>query len=129
MALNDRQERFAQLVVEGNSQAEAYRQAYPNASKWQDKTVWEKASLLAAIDKVSARVAELRSAAAKRHEITVDSLIAELEEARQAALAAETVQASAAISSTMGKARLLKLDTQVIESKNETVMRIELVSL
>lgn len=64
---------------------------------------------------VSARVAELRAEAAKRHSVTVESLIIELEEARAIALAAETPQTSAAVSATMGKAKLCGLDKQVIE--------------
>ena len=55
---NARHERFAQLVAEGRSQAEAYREVYPRSLAWQDKTVWEKGSRLAA------RVAELQRAAA-----------------------------------------------------------------
>ena len=46
-------------VVEGTSLAEAYRQShYPR--KMKDKTVWEKASRLGAMDKVLARIEELR---------------------------------------------------------------------
>lgn len=58
----------------------------------------------------------------ERHEITVDTLLAELEEARQAALGAETPQTSAAVSATMGKAKLLGLDKKIVEltGKNGT---------
>ena len=59
---NARHERFAQLVAEGRSQAEAYRAVYPRSLAWQDKTVWEKGSRLAA--RVAERVAELQRAAA-----------------------------------------------------------------
>jgi len=47
---------------------------------------------------------------AKRCEITVDSLIAELEEARVIALGLDNPQTSAAINATMGKAKLTGLD-------------------
>ena len=58
-ALTHKQEEFCRLVVEGTSLAEAYRQShYPR--KMKDKTVWEKASRLRAMDKVLARIEELR---------------------------------------------------------------------
>ena len=57
--LTAKQEAFVQNILQGMSQADAYRSAY-NASKMTDKTVHEKASLLASQDKVRARLAELR---------------------------------------------------------------------
>jgi phage terminase small subunit len=57
--LTAKQEQFVQNIIQGMSQADAYRSAY-NASKMTDKTVHEKASLLAGQDKVRARLKELR---------------------------------------------------------------------
>lgn len=57
--LTAKQEQFVQNIIQGMSQADAYRSAY-NASKMTDKTVHEKASLLAGQDKVRARIKELR---------------------------------------------------------------------
>ena len=51
----------------------------------------------------------------KRHGITIESLLRELEEAREAALSAETPQSSAAIAATMGKAKLTGLDKHIVE--------------
>jgi pyruvoyl-dependent arginine decarboxylase (PvlArgDC) len=53
---------------------------------------------------IQARVREIAATAAKRNEVTEDSLIEELEQARLAALEAE--QASAAVAATMGKAKV-----------------------
>lgn len=53
-----------------------------------------------------------------RHEITIDKLLAELEEARQLAINGSDNSrpvASAAVNATMGKAKLLGLDKQVID--------------
>lgn len=99
------------------SYAEAYRRAY-NHSGMSEKTIMEKASLMMAKDKIKARVHELRDTTAKKAMITVETLLAELEEARQAALLAETAQASAAVSATMSKARLLGMDKQIIDHKS-----------
>ena len=57
--LTPNQEVFAQKIIEGMSQADAYRFAY-NCSRMSDKTIWEKASRLMADNKVRARVQELR---------------------------------------------------------------------
>ena len=62
MALTDKQEKFAQLVFQGRNQADAYRLAY-ECSRASPTTVWQKASRLAAMGKVRARVNELRNAA------------------------------------------------------------------
>lgn len=57
--LTAKQEKFVQNIIEGMSQADAYRSAY-DTSKMTDKTVHEKASVLASNDKVRARLTELR---------------------------------------------------------------------
>lgn len=59
LKLTPREERFAQGVADGLSQAEAYRQACPNSLKWKDETVWSKASVMMRCNKVSARVSEI----------------------------------------------------------------------
>lgn len=64
--LTPREEKFAQGVADGLSQAEAYRQAYPSAAKWKDATVWSKASVLMRNGKVQARVEEIRAELAKQ---------------------------------------------------------------
>ena len=51
----------------------------------------------------------------RRHGITIESLLNELEEAREVALSAETPQSSAAIAATMGKAKLTGLDKHIVE--------------
>jgi phage terminase small subunit len=58
--LTEKQERFAQAVaLEGMTYSDAYRSAY-DTSRMSDKTVNEKASLLASNDKIRARITELR---------------------------------------------------------------------
>jgi len=102
------------------SYAEAYRRAY-NAGKMKAGTVDVKASQMMAKDKIAVRVRELRETTAKNAMITVESLLAELEEARQAALTAETVQSSAAVSATMSKAKLLGMDKQLVDVTHRVV--------
>lgn len=57
--LTPKQEVFARKIVEGMTQADAYRASF-SCNRMTDKTVWEKASRLMADGKVKARVKELR---------------------------------------------------------------------
>jgi hypothetical protein len=66
-----------------------------------------KACELLARDKIKVRVQDLKAAHRERHEITVDDLVAELEEAR--AMATKIESASAMVAASMGKAKLLGL--------------------
>lgn len=120
--VTEQQEKFAQAFVETGNASESYRRSY-NSGKMAPTTINRKASELLDNGAVTARIASLRQVHTKRHNVTVDSLIAELEEARIAALTADTVQASAATAATMGKAKLLGLDKQLIELSGEVGIR------
>lgn len=114
MTLTIKQEAFCQAYIETGNASEAYRTAYA-ADKMKPETVNRNAKSLLDNNKIATRVAELQGEIKQRHNVTVDSLIAELEEARQAALTAETPQSSAAVAATMGKAKLTGLDKQIVE--------------
>jgi phage terminase small subunit len=58
--LTAKQELFVKHIIDGMTQADAYRSAY-DTSRMTDKTVHEKASRLMADDKVRARLEELRN--------------------------------------------------------------------
>lgn len=62
--LTANQEQFVQNIIQGMSQADAYRSAYPN-QRMSDKTIWETASKLMANPKVITRLTELRNELAK----------------------------------------------------------------
>ena len=115
--LTPKQESFCQLYIELGNASEAYRQSY-DADSMQSDTVNRRAKELLDNGKIGARLYKIRKEHAMRHNITVDSLLIELEEARKTALDAgklEKLQVAAAVSATMGKAKLLGLDKQVIE--------------
>lgn len=113
-SLTIKQEAFCQAYVELGDASEAYRKAY-DADNMKPESVHRKAKEVKDNVKVTARIEELQGEIKMRHNVTVDSLLAELEEARQAALGAETPQSSAAVAATMGKAKLTGLDKQVVE--------------
>lgn len=112
--VTEQQEKFCRAFVETGNASESYRRAY-NTEKMSPTTVNRKASELLDNGSITARLEQLRQVHAKRHNVTVDSLVAELEEIKQIALAAETPQTSAAVSAVMGKAKLTGLDKQVVE--------------
>lgn len=57
--LTPKREEFARKIVEGMTQADAYRSAY-DCKRTSDKSIWEKASRLMADPEVRTRVQELR---------------------------------------------------------------------
>jgi phage terminase small subunit len=108
MSLTIKQEKFCMVYVETGNASEAYRQAY-NAENMKEASINVNASKLLTDAKIALRIKELKSGHTKRHELTIDDLVKQLEEARQVALALENPQCSAAISATMGTAKLLGL--------------------
>ena len=128
--LTIKQEAFCQAYIETGNASEAYRRAY-GAKNQKPETVNRNAFNLTQNTKILARLAELKAEHAKRHNLTVDDLLIELEEARQIALQAPTPQASAAIAGTMGNARLLGYDKQIVSGDPEKPImhRIELAFL
>src|SRR5690606_16568854 len=112
MKLTAKQEAFCLAYIETGNASEAYRRAY-NAENMKPETVNRKAKDLLDNGKIGARLAALREPILERHGDTVDSLLVELEAARARALAVD--RPSAAVSATMGKARLLGLDRQQLD--------------
>lgn len=62
--LTAKQEQFVKNIIDGMSQADAYRNAYPN-QRMSDKTIHESASRLMNNSKIIARLKELRDQLAK----------------------------------------------------------------
>lgn len=121
--VTEQQEKFCRVFVETGNASEAYRQSY-KANRKTANSVAVDASRLLDNPNVSLRVSMLREGHAKRHNVTVDSLVAELEQIKQIALAAETPQTSAAVSAVMGKAKLTGLDKQVVEMTGTVAVAI-----
>lgn len=116
--LTAKQEAFCLAYLETGNASEAYRQVY-KSDRMKPATIARKAHDLMENGKIAARLTELRVPIMERHNVTVDSLLLELEEARQLAL--QTEQTSTAVSATMGKAKLCGLDKQIIETTHRVV--------
>lgn len=100
---NDKWELFAQGLAKGLTAEEAYSEAGYKPNR-------HNASRLKTNENVLRRVAELKDRSAKRVAVTVESLCMELEEARGIAISER--QSSAAVSATMGKAKLFGLGVE-----------------
>ena len=78
MSLTTKQEIFVQRLLEGNTQAEAYRFAY-NCENMKDKTIIEKASKLMAQSNIRARYEELKKELKQKMFYTVEKANEDLE--------------------------------------------------
>ena len=66
---------FAEEIVKGATQSDAYRKAYPHTNKWQNESVWPKASKFAADDKVVTRVKLLKQQAKKLFDCEITEIL------------------------------------------------------
>ena len=76
--LTPKQEKFCQLVAEGNTYAESYRQAYPTSQKWKNEAVWVKSSELMSKGNVLVRVKEIQQEIAERNQVTLQEVLEEM---------------------------------------------------
>lgn len=130
--LTPKQEKFCQKYIELGNASEAYRQSY-DCQNMKPETIKRKAQELLNHGTITATISQLQSNHAKRHQITVDDLLAELEEVRTLALIPSgehgTLQLNVAVSAIMGKAKLLGLAKQSqleIELKKIELERLKL---
>jgi hypothetical protein len=87
ITLTYQQEKFAQGVVKGLTQSDAYRAAYKTGNMKVD-TIHQAASRLVADSKVAARLAELRTPVAERVDMSIQAHVSRLANIRDAALEA-----------------------------------------
>jgi len=112
MALTPKQENFCLAYLETGNASEAYRRSY-DAENMKPETINVKACELLQNGKIAERLEQLRAPVIARAQLTVEDLLRELEEARK--LAIDTEAPAPAVSATMGKAKLLGLDKQIID--------------
>jgi phage terminase small subunit len=112
--LTAKEERYCLRFIETGHKCPSYRWAF-GCDHPDERVVWRKVERIMSYPRVQKRIQELKDRIMAKHDVTIESLIKELEEARKAALCAETVQSAAAVSATMGKAKLAGLDKQKVE--------------
>ena len=119
--MTPKQADFVRWYLETQNASEAYKRAYNSTGK--PNTIHRKASELLKHPEVKKELELLQAHAKEQNKITIDNVVDELEEARQ--IAKQSGNAAAMVSATMGKAKLLGLDKQVIEHKADSCVSIK----
>lgn len=116
--MNDKQRRFVdEYVIDLNQTQAAIRAGYS------EKTATKIASRLLTNVDIQQAIGKKQKAISRRKEITVESLIDELEEARQLAITGDYPAPSAAVTATMGKAKMLGFLTDKIEMSGNLTLK------
>ena len=117
--MTPKQADFVRLYFELGIASEAYKQAYNSTGK--PNTLHRKANELLKHPIIKSEIEAMQKEATARNNITIDNVIAELEEARQTAK--QSGNASAMVSATLGKAKVLGLDKG--EHKEDSTSKAE----
>lgn len=118
MALTPKQERFAQLVAEGKTQADAYRGAFDTKPTTKPETIQNSAYKLMTDPDISARVEELRKPIIESVGITLESHLKDLMTLRN--LAVKNNQINAAISAEIARGKAAGVSTDRVETTIKT---------
>lgn len=120
--LTDKEEKFSQLCVEGNNNSDAYRGAYKTENMKQN-TIWSNACQLRGTPKVALRIEELQAEHKERHNVTVDTLTQELEDAREVSKGEK--QGGGMVQATMGKAKIHGMITDKVAADVNLTINIK----
>ena len=102
--MTPKQEAFAQSLVTGLSQSDAYRVAFNVRPNTKPETVNQAASRLMADSNISARVAELRKPVAQKAQITLESHLQRLQDLSEKAERSGNLSAAITAEIARGKA-------------------------
>ena len=119
--LTPKQESFAKKYIELGNASEAYRQSY-NAGTMPPESIHVKANEVKSNVKVALRIEELQEKAQQRHNVTLDSLTKEYDEAK--AFAYNLEQVSSAVSAINGKAKIHGFDKSTIDLRVKKVVKV-----
>ena len=122
--LTDKQEGACQAFIEnGGNRSEAYKTAY-DVENMSDEAVYVEACRLFKNPNIALRVIELQAEHRERHNVTVDTITAELDENREVGRAEG--QAAAMTAATLGKAKIhgLVTDKQAITEMPDIKIKI-----
>lgn len=114
VTLTPKQEAFCLAYIETGNASEAYRQAY-DAGQMKPETINKRASELLTKGEIAGRITDLKAAHVERHNVTIDTIREMLVEDRK--LARELETPAAAVSATMGLAKLYGLLTDKLDAK------------
>jgi phage terminase small subunit len=119
--LTPKQEKFAQKYLELGNAYQAYVDVY-STDNMADNSIRIEASRLLDHPNISQTIQALRDKHTERHCVTIDTLTAEYNEAKQKAY--ELEQVSSAVSAINGKAKIHGFDKQVIDSNAKITVKV-----
>ena len=122
--LTTKQESFAQAIVKGSNQADAYRLGY-SVGKMKDETIWSNASRLIIDRRVQARIKKLRQPSVNKVSLTLDKHLNDLLILREKATNDEKWSSAIQAETVRGKAAGLHIEK--IDMKQDLDIVIELV--
>jgi hypothetical protein len=127
MALTPKQERFAQLVAEGKTQADAYRGAYDVGENTKAATVIKRAGELMTDGAITGRIEELRKPIIEAVGITLESHLKDLMTLRN--LAVKNNQINAAITAEIARGKAAGVSTDRVEAtiKTASIKKFEFI--
>lgn len=115
--LTPKQEKFAQCVASGMTQADAYREAYGQGNQ-SDKTIVEKASKMMAMDNVQARFKQLQEELANKALWTREEGVQALKNVLAYGKGSEVVSAVKELNSMHGYNAPIKVEAEVRATVN-----------
>jgi phage terminase small subunit len=111
--LTPKQEKFAQCVASGMTQADAYRNSFNVRAGTKDTTIHVSACEIAADPKVALRIEQIRKPIVQKAQITLESHLEELRVLRE--LAKDSSQLSAAITAEVSRGKASGHYTEKVE--------------
>lgn len=127
MTLTPKQERFAQEIASGKSQADAYRAAFDVSASTKAETIHKRASELMQKGEVAGRVEELRKPIVEEIGITLKGHLDDLKRIRNAAVQSGQYGAAVSAEVARGKAAGVHVEKSEVVSiqKSLTPLRDE----
>jgi phage terminase small subunit len=115
--MTPKQADFIALYLDTQNASEAYKRAYKSTGK--QNTIHRKASELLKHPEVKKELELLQAQVKEQNKVTLDSIVTELEDARQ--IAKQSGNAAAMVSATLGKAKVLGLIIDKQETKAQVL--------
>lgn len=113
--LTPKQEKFCQLYIELGNASEAYRQAY-NAKNMTTGAINTNAKKLLKDTPIALRIEELQQAHQQRHNLTIDNIIADLQEYRDICMGRKPLTITTVVKNTQeGTAQSVNTECFVFE--------------
>jgi phage terminase small subunit len=121
--LTAKQERFCNEIASGKNQSDAYREAF-DVKTMTNKSLNEKASVLANMVKIRSRIAELRKPVVEKTQITLESHLDDLAKLRNLAVKERQIAAAITAEIARGKAAGIHIEKSQVNLNNLNPMVI-----